>query len=58
MKTLVIIRNHDDEKNETITLEQFIERFNSEQIDSSSYSITAIYKASKEVVDVFLKEED
>ena len=37
--TMVTIYNHDDETTETITLAQFVKRFNNEQIDPSSYSI-------------------
>lgn len=40
-KILVTIYNHDDETTETITLTQFVKRFNNEQIDSTSFTITS-----------------
>ena len=44
---LITIYNHDDETTETITLTQFIKRFNNEHIDSSSYSIKSINHPTK-----------
>ena len=40
-QTLITIYNHDDETSETITLTQFVKRFNNEQIDSTSFTITS-----------------
>jgi len=40
-QTLITIYNHDDETSETITLTQFVKRFNNEQIDSTTFTITS-----------------
>jgi len=38
----ITIYNHDDETTETITLKEFVKRFNNEHIDSTTYSIQKV----------------
>jgi len=40
--TFITILNHDDETTETLTLEQFIERFNNEQMSDAVFSVLKV----------------
>ena len=42
MTTILTILNHDDETTETLTLAQFIKRFNNEQMSDAIFSIISI----------------
>ena len=42
MTTILTILNHDDETTETLTLAQFIKRFNNEQMSDALFSIISI----------------
>ena len=42
MTTILTILNHDDETTETLTLAQFIKRFNNEQMSDALFSILSI----------------
>ena len=42
MTTILTILNHDDETTETLTLAQFIKRFNNEQMSDAIFSILSI----------------
>ena len=40
--TSITILNHDDETTETLTLEEFVKRFNNEQMSDAIFSILSI----------------
>ena len=42
MTTILTVLNHDEETTETLTLAQFIKRFNSEQMSDALFSIISI----------------
>ena len=42
MTTILTILNHDDETTETLTLAQFIKKFNTDQLSSTIHSIISI----------------
>ena len=42
MTTILTVFNHDDETTETLTLAQFIKRFNNEQMSDALFSILSI----------------
>ena len=42
MTTILTILNHDDETTETLTLAQFIKRFNNEQMSDAVFSILSV----------------
>tara|TARA_B100000963_G_scaffold355850_1_gene374903 strand:+ start:686 stop:928 length:243 start_codon:yes stop_codon:yes gene_type:complete len=42
MTTILTVLNHDDETTETLTLAQFIKRFNNEQMSDALFSILSI----------------
>ena len=42
MTTILTVLNHDDETTETLTLAQFIKRFNNEQMSDAIFSILSI----------------
>ena len=42
MQTILTIINHDDDTTETLTLAQFIKRFNNEQMSDSIFSILSV----------------
>ncbi len=40
--TSITILNHDDETTETLTLEEFIKRFNNEQMSDAVFSVLSV----------------
>ena len=42
MTTILTVLNHDDETTETLTLAQFIKKFNTDQLSSTIHSIISI----------------
>ena len=42
MTTILTILNHDEETTETLTLAQFIKRFNNEQMSDAIFSILSV----------------
>lgn len=42
MTTILTVFNHDDETTETLTLAQFIKRFNNEQMSDAVFSVLSI----------------
>ena len=50
MPTTLTILNHDEETTETLTLAQFIKRFNNEQMSDAVFSIVSVSYSELEVI--------